>query len=107
MNSKKKGKNGELELSKVLREYGFDSRRGQQYSGANGDADVIGLPGIHIECKRVESLNIQKAMEQANNDAKDTEIPAVFHRRNREPWKVTMYLGDFMTIYKKAYGYER
>lgn len=49
MNSREKGKRGELELAKLLRDCGFDTRRGQQYSGANGDADVVGLPGIHIE----------------------------------------------------------
>lgn len=102
MNSRAKGKRGELELARILKEYGFDSRRGQQYCGANGDADVVGLPGIHIECKRVESLNIQKAMEQAESDA-GCDIPAVFHRKNREPWKVTLYLNDFIEIYKEAY----
>lgn len=103
MNSREKGKRGERELAAELFKHGFSARRGQQYSGANGDADVVGLPGIHIECKRVESLNIQKAMDQAESDAKDTEIPAVFHRRNREPWKVTMYLDDFLNLYKEAH----
>ena len=65
MNSRQKGAAGERELAKKLREYGYDCRRGQQYCGANGDADVIGLEGIHIECKRVERLNIDDAMLQA------------------------------------------
>ena len=47
-NSREKGARGERELARVLRQYGYNSRRGQQYSGANGDADVVGLPGIHI-----------------------------------------------------------
>lgn len=47
MNSNNKGKNGERELATILREYGYDSRRGQQYCGSNGDADVVGLPGVH------------------------------------------------------------
>ena len=62
MNSRAKGKAGELELSRLLRDYGYDCRRGQQYSGASGDADVIGLPGIHIEVKRVERLDISAAV---------------------------------------------
>lgn len=101
MNSRRKGKAGELELSKVLKEYGHNTRRGQQFSGANGDADVVGLPGIHIECKRVEQLNIDKAMEQAVRDARDGEAPAVFHRKNRKPWLVTVRLEDFMELYKR------
>lgn len=63
MNSRNKGAAGERELAGKLRDYGYDARRGQQYSGANGDADVVGLPGIHIEVKRVERLNIDEAME--------------------------------------------
>lgn len=99
INSRAKGAKGERELSKKLREYGYKSRRGQQYCGANGDADVVGLPHIHIECKRVEKLNIYNAMSQAKFDAKTDEIPAVFHRRNNEKWLVTMELDDFMKIY--------
>lgn len=54
MNSNRKGKEGERELANLLKSHGYDCRRGQQFCGSNGDADVVGLPGIHIECKRVE-----------------------------------------------------
>lgn len=100
-NSRRKGASGERELAKKLREYGYEARRGQQYCGSNGDADVVGIPGIHIECKRVEALNIEKAMQQSISDSKDGKIPVVMHRKNSEKWKVTMTLDDFMKIYKK------
>ena len=103
MNSRNKGKRGELELSHILQEYGYSTRRGQQYSGANGDADVVGLPGIHIEVKRVESLNLYKAMEQAMNDSDGTgQIPTVFHRKNNKQWLVTMNLEDWIKLYQGA-----
>lgn len=101
MNSKAKGCRGERELATILREYGYDSRRGQQFSGGPDSPDVIGLPGIHIECKRVETLNIHEAMKQAIRDAAGRFLPAVFHRRNRGEWLVTMRLKDWMEIYKK------
>lgn len=100
MNSREKGKRGELQAAKVLKEYGYETRRGQQFSGANGDADVVGLPGIHLEIKRVEKLNISKAMQQSIQDAKDGEMPVVMHRRSREIWLVTMPLKVFMVLYK-------
>lgn len=100
VNSRNKGAAGERELANILKGHGFEARRGQQYSGANGDADVVGLPGMHIECKRVEKLNLYSAMKQSHDNARDGEIPAVFHRRNREKWLVTMSLDDFMKIYK-------
>lgn len=68
----------------------------------NGDADVVGLPGVHIECKRVERLNIYDAIEQSKNDARDGENPVVMHRRNRKEWLVTMPLDDWMKMYGKA-----
>lgn len=100
-NSREKGARGERELARVLRQYGYNSRRGQQYSGANGDADVVGLPGIHIECKRVERLNIHDAMNQAKRDRRENEIPAVFHRKNNCEWLVTLTLDDFIKIYRE------
>ena len=101
MNSREKGAAGERELSRRLREYGYDCRRGQQYSGANGDADVVGLPGIHIECKRVERLDLIAAMDQSKRDARPGEIPAVFHRKNHCRWMVTVSLDDFILLYRE------
>lgn len=102
-NSRRKGADGERELAGVLRSYGYSSHRGQQYCGANGDADVVGLPGIHIECKRVERLNLDDAMAQAKADCKGDK-PMVFHRKNRGEWRVTMRLEDFMELYGEWYN---
>lgn len=99
-NSRRKGKTGELELSHKLKEYGYDTRRSVQYNGKDGQADVVGLPNIHIECKRVEKLNLYDAMEQAKRDAKGGNLPTVFHRKNRQNWLVTMELDDFMKLYQ-------
>lgn len=100
VNSKRKGASGERELAKVLRDHGYETRRGQQYSGANGDADVVGLPGIYIECKRVERLNLYDAIAQAKADSKG-DMPAVMHRKNNCKWLVTMELDDWIEIYKE------
>ena len=101
INSRQKGAAGEREWAKLCREQGFtDARRGQQFSGIEGK-DVVGLPSIHVEVKRVERLNISKAMQQAIGDSKETEIPIVAHRKNREEWKVTMLAEDWFKLYKK------
>lgn len=96
MNSRAKGKAGELELARVLKAHGIDARRGQQYSGANGDADVVGLEGHHIECKRVERLDLYGAIKQSKRDARFGELPVVMHRKNREEWLITMTLEDYL-----------
>ena len=98
-NSRAKGARAERELAKKLSEYGYECRRGQQYSGIEGE-DVVGLPHIHIESKAVERLNLREAYEQAKRDAKADQIPVVFHKKNRQPWLATLSLDEFMLLYR-------
>lgn len=97
--SREKGKRGEREFAALCREYGYDARRGQQYSGTGGD-DVIGLPAVHIEVKRVERLNLYEAMAQAVRDSHGG-MPMVAHRRDREDWLVTMRADDWFALYRE------
>ena len=100
--SREKGKRGERELANKLKEYGFEARRGQQYCGADGSADVVGLQGIHIENKRVEKLCLYEALAQAKSDAKGGEMPIVTHRKNHCEWVVIQPLDDWIKLYKEA-----
>lgn len=98
MNSKRKGSAGERELCEYLTAAGYPAHRNEQrYTGGNGnpDVDAEGLEALHIECKRVEKLNVIEAMHQSERDAAG-RIPVVMHRRNREPWYITMRLSDFL-----------
>lgn len=98
-NSKQKGKRGELEVAHFFKDYGFDARRSQQFAGMNGDADVVGVPFLHLEVKRTEKLNLDKAMAQSVRDAREGEIPTVVHRKDRQEWRITLSLEDFMPIF--------
>ena len=87
INSKQKGARGEREFASLCKEHGFDVRRTQQYCGNTGDAsDCVGLPNIHIEVKRVQALNIDKAMAQAIHD--------------NAKWLITMMADDWFEVYK-------
>lgn len=101
MNSRNKGKRGELLLAEYLREHGYSARRGQQYSGIGG-ADVVGLPGVHIECKWVERESVRKWVEQAKRDAQAGEMPVVFHKVSRGEWLVTLPAEEFLKVYQNA-----
>nr|DAL74716.1 MAG TPA: HOLLIDAY JUNCTION RESOLVASE HOMOLOGOUS RECOMBINATION [Caudoviricetes sp.] len=104
INSKNKGKNGELDLAKALRQYGYDVRRSVQYNGKaeDGQPDLVGLPHIHVECKRTEKLKLYDAVDQAKRDSEGTEqLPVVFHRKNNCEWVAIMPLDVFMTIYRE------
>lgn len=100
INSKQKGKRGELEVANYLKQHGLSARRGQQYSGSPESPDVIceSWPNVHIEVKRVEKLNIEEALQQSTRDSGDNLVPIVVHRKNKEQWKVTMWLDDFINM---------
>lgn len=104
VNGKRKGKNGELELARKFREYGYNTRRSVQYNGKEeeGQADLLGLPGIHIECKRTEKLSLYDAVDQAKRDNEGkNKIPVVFHRKNYCEWLAIMPLDEFMKLYRE------
>ena len=105
--SQRKGAGGERELATLLREHGYTIERGGSLSFGEVP-DLSGLPGIHIEVKRVERLNVGEAMAQAVRDSEKFHdgAPTLFHRRNRQPWLVTMRLADWLALYdrQKAAG---
>ncbi len=103
INSKQKGKRFELELASRLRDYGLCVSRTAQVMGKTGQAaDLVGLPGIHIEAKHQEKMMLYDWIDQARRDATASGtgcLPAVFHRKNHCDILVTMRLEDWMTLY--------
>lgn len=96
--SRQKGKVGEREVAALLREHGFAGQRGVQYQGGADSADVIGLPGWHVEVKRTESLSVYPALAQAAEDMGHETKPVVFHRRNGKQWLVVLNAADFLRL---------
>ena len=95
-----KGRYGEYKLRDRLRELGFDDvTRGFVW---NHTSDLVGLEGIHVECKFVEKLNIRAALAQAEEEAKKRNdgMPTVFSKTSRKPWIVTMNLDDWAKLYE-------
>ena len=101
MNTQKKGRNGEIELSRILTKSGIPVKPGNALNFGTMP-DIVGISGIHAEVKRVEKLNVHEAMSQAIRDSEKfgDGMPALFHRRNRTPWLVTMRLEDWLKLYK-------
>lgn len=106
MSQKRKGIRGELLFRDLCREQGFPwaERMGQQMYQRGADvADVIGLPGIHIECKFVERLDLRRAMAQSERDTAPGELPIVAHKQSRKPWLITMRAVDWFKLFR---GYQ-
>ena len=103
VNSKQKGARFERLLASRFRDYGYEARRTAQYCGNTGDAsDVVGLPGIHIEAKHQERMQLYDWMAQAKRDtAGSGRLPAVFHKKNTASILVTMELEDWINLYRE------
>ena len=98
INSRAKGKRGELEAVKFLRSLGFIARRGQQYQGGSDSADVEvdELPHVHIEVKWGYPINkmdlgtklFVSAWQQSLQESGDNEW-CVLWKPSRKCWRLT------------------
>lgn len=105
MNSRRKGKVGELAFVKVLEAHGFVARRGQQFRGGHDSPDIICDLPFHWEIKRTERLRIEEAYAQAVSECPAGRTPIVAHKRNQRQWMVTLSAEEFLALLKKVPEY--
>ena len=93
--ARNKGAQGEREFLKLitnlLAERGVTVELRRNYDQtAIGGADCLRLPGVAIEVKRQETLELAAWWRQAIDQAERCEeaIPVLAYRRNKEPWNV-------------------
>lgn len=110
--SKRKGDKFEIELAKYFTEkLGVQVMRSLYTSDpmvrkGKGNPDLIGLPQLAVEAKKVEALSFPKAMVQAKTNAGRFEKPVVINRRNRQKLEeayVLVELEHFTELYR-AWG---
>lgn len=112
INSRAKGKRGELEAVHYLRSLGFEgARRSQQYQGGMDSSDVIipELPNLHVEVKfgypigkfDVCTQLFRDACEQSKRDAKTSQAWVVLWKpKGYRTWRLSFfdpYLGVVVT----------
>jgi Holliday junction resolvase len=103
-NSRQKGKRGEREVVDLLKRYGFDARRGQQFKGTSDSPDVIhNMTGFFIEVKHRQALNLYDTIEKADGEKPEGETSLIFHRKNQKRWLVTMDAEEFMSLMREIY----
>ena len=109
INSKAKGKRGELDFVRFVRSLnlpGISPARGQQYSGVGAD-DIVGMPGLHVEIKNSQTLRLYQYLGQAVKDCQckrlhantDPGIPIVFYKKNREKWVAILEAEEFLSVF--------
>jgi hypothetical protein len=111
MNSRSKGKRGELEFAKYIVER-FDGiniegepvtcRRGQQFCGGQDSPDVVTNLPCHFEVKRTSRLRLYEAVEQAVRDGGDKAVVA--HRANHKPWLAILPMDVFLNLLADRIG---
>ena len=102
--NREKGKRGEREVVALLKAFGFEARRGQQFKGTKDSPDIIhNVDGIFIEVKLRQSFNLHATIDQAKQEADEGETPLIFHRKDGEPWLATMYAVDFLQLLEELY----
>ncbi len=100
INSRSKGARAERDLCQALKEnLGWDARRSQQFCGNAGDADLIvkQAPGLFVESKMVEKLNVVEAMTKAVEQSGGA-LPILCHRKKRTGWLVTVRLEQLLAL---------
>lgn len=90
---RQKGKRGERQAARaVSAALGVRARRGVQYKGGAGSADIeVEIPGVHWEVKFVERESVRTWMAQARAEC-GPGVPVVLHKRSREEWLLTLPL---------------
>ena len=94
VNSQQKHRRGHLEFARLCRQAGYAPAQ-----CCRGALDCRALPGLYVEIRRTERLHLESAMAQAALTA-GNRIPVVAHRTSRQPWRITMALDDFFTLYR-------
>lgn len=109
--SRRKGRLGEQQLARILREAFPDfaaaiKRSIQSRGGGKEGADVVGLPGFHLEHKQGQKPNMKAAYEQAVRDSQGRGFPMAVvqfdHARER---LCVIGLQDMLRILRAAYGH--
>ncbi|CAG0976345.1 hypothetical protein GEOBC_01559 [Geobacteraceae bacterium] len=100
---RRKGKVGELELVRLLRELlGANVARNLEQS-RQGGADLLGLPGWAVEVKRAARPRLSEWWLQACTQAEVTGLrPALCYRLDRQPWRVVVALRHVATGFDHA-----
>lgn len=102
---REKGARFERTVAGLFRDWGYNAFRTAQYEGKSGNcADVEGVPGLHIECKHCERMQLYDWIGQAirdNEASKVKQLPVVIHKANNKDVLVSMRFEDFIQIYRE------
>jgi Holliday junction resolvase len=84
---KRKGSTFERDVVHFLQEHGFpDAERAYGVGRPEDVGDVVGVPGITIECKATKSIDLARFVDEAESERLNARQPfgvAIVKRRNK------------------------
>jgi hypothetical protein len=91
LNSRNKGQRGEREAASLLGTWIEKDLRRNLSQTRDGDADLLDIPGLTIEVKRQETLNVNTWWRQVCRAADNRgDIPVLMYRQNRKEWQICL-----------------
>tara|TARA_R110002020_G_scaffold32706_3_gene100287 strand:- start:1653 stop:2045 length:393 start_codon:yes stop_codon:yes gene_type:complete len=96
-NSRTKGRAGEQEVARILRdELRLEVRRNWEAQAAVANqCDLIGVPGWAVEVKRAKVLRIKEWWQQTVQQALAAKArPVLVYRQDRAPWSAMLSMMD-------------
>lgn len=102
INSRSKGQRGEREVRDILQKLMDEVAKEKKMLWApeikrnlmqsmEGGFDLVGIPGLAVEVKFCETLQIGKWWQQTVRQAdKENARPVLFFRQKNRPWRVVM-----------------
>jgi Holliday junction resolvase len=97
---RRKGKEGELEVVRILRDHGWpQAERTARGVSQDGRGDIANGPlQAHLEVRRRERINIWGCLEDAERGAAEGETPMLVFRRSRGRWYVALPLEELLPL---------
>lgn len=84
--AKKAGTAWETAIVQTLIAYGYPHAERRRLSGAHDRGDIAGVPGVVIEAKNTNRLELAAAVDEANIEAANAHVPigvAWFKRKGK------------------------
>lgn len=107
VNSRRKGKRGELDLVRCLKQVCPHAtfRRSQQYKGTATSADLdTDIPGIHLEAKWREQWSIATWMKVLDAERAPGDVGLLCVRKNHGEWLVVFRLAQLPQLVRTLNG---
>lgn len=99
-NSRRKGRESERQLERIIEAKGIDTDR--SLGGRAQPHGDVSIPGVAIECRRRERIDICKWCNEHGEKVPSHLTPVVAFRKSGEPWRVALDLDDFLDLYLQA-----